>query len=238
MLMVLPLTLPVRALVDVADEVLNELATDELAVPPLLAAAAPATSAVASPELLFWPELSRLLSLVLEVVLLVVDVSLLSTCMVRVSDWLLVWLLLLVVVLFVTRLSELSTWLLEVVVLVRWLLSVCVLVFVLLFVAVLLLSVWLLLVLVATLLLFAWLLSVFVVLVVAVLLLLLESVSVLLSVLVVLVIVDVWVLPPRTSFTVFSWAWAMLKARAIAVARIVRFIIAPLISRFKFPEVS
>jgi hypothetical protein len=103
-------------------------------------------------------------------------------------------------------------------------------------VAVLLLSVWLLLVLVlvAVLLLSAWLLLVLV----AVLLLFRESVRELLSVLVVLVIVDVWVLPPRTSFTVFSCAWAMLKARAIAVARIVRFIVAPLISRFKFPEVS
>ena len=92
LLMLLPLTLPVRALVDVADEVLNEFATDELAVPPLLAAAAPATSALASPELLFWPELSRLLSLLLLVVVVVAMsvVSLLSICvllvLLRVSD--------------------------------------------------------------------------------------------------------------------------------------------------------
>src|SRR5690606_41561024 len=46
LLMLLPDTVPVSELLALADEVLNELATDELALPPLLAAAAPAAAGI------------------------------------------------------------------------------------------------------------------------------------------------------------------------------------------------
>ncbi|MBC7507029.1 MAG: hypothetical protein H7267_15125 [Sandarakinorhabdus sp.] len=51
------LTLPTSALVAVADDELNESATLDVAVAPLLAAAAPTAEAMAEPVLLFCPEL-------------------------------------------------------------------------------------------------------------------------------------------------------------------------------------
>ena len=51
--------MPFRVLLAVALDVLNEFEKVEVAVPPLLAAMAPAEVARAPPLLLFWPELSR-----------------------------------------------------------------------------------------------------------------------------------------------------------------------------------
>lgn len=58
--MAFPDTVPTNELFAVAEELLNEFAIEELAVPPLLAAAAPAAEAVEDPVLRFMLELLSL----------------------------------------------------------------------------------------------------------------------------------------------------------------------------------